>query len=342
MPYSTLKDLPAPLEGKTGWPWTEECISLPEKMSNGQPWPKISIVTPSYNSEQFIEETIRSVLLQGYPALEYFIFDGGSHDNTKDVIKKYEKWLTGWESVADRGQSNAINKGLKKSAGQILAYINSDDYYLPVAFRDVAEAFIKCPETDLLHGKCWFVNEKGFKIGEQFVNISHVDEILDIWEVWSKKKYFVQPEVFFSRRAFERIGLLREDLNIVFDYEYWLRIINTGGIVLGIDKDLACFRFTANQKTAKKDESVNELLMLLRCLLWDKAIHLSYRKRLELQGKLLYQTIFLKQVEESITGKERKFLRWYKSFFVVLLHPKIMLDPHFKNRIVLWLKGIFR
>ena len=114
-----LSELPSSPPGKIGWPWTEESSQLPEKMSDGSPWPRISIVTPSYNQGQFIEETIRSVLLQGYPNVEYIIIDGGSTDNSLEIIKKYEPWLAYWVSEPDRGQSHALNKGIQKATGDI-------------------------------------------------------------------------------------------------------------------------------------------------------------------------------------------------------------------------------
>ena len=110
----SLRELPTPPPGKTGWPWTEESAQLPEQMPDGSVWPRISIVTPSFNQAAFVEETIRSVLLQGYPSLEYFIIDGASSDSSVELIKKYERWLTGWVSERDRGQSHAINKGFAR------------------------------------------------------------------------------------------------------------------------------------------------------------------------------------------------------------------------------------
>jgi cellulose synthase/poly-beta-1,6-N-acetylglucosamine synthase-like glycosyltransferase len=105
----TLSDLPPPPPQKTGWPWTEESLQLPDLMPNGSEWPQISIVTPNYNYGQFIEETIRSVLLQGYPNLEYIIIDGASTDNSSEIVQRYESWLSYWISEEDKGQSDAIN-----------------------------------------------------------------------------------------------------------------------------------------------------------------------------------------------------------------------------------------
>jgi len=142
VPYSAqglLSSLPPPPDGYTGWPWTEETPPLPPIMLDGKPWPKISIVTPSYNQGQFIEETIRSILLQNYPNLEYIIIDGASTDNSVDIIKKYERWITYWVTEKDRGQAQAINKGIYRASGDIFNWINSDDLLLPKVLRLVAE-----------------------------------------------------------------------------------------------------------------------------------------------------------------------------------------------------------
>src|SRR5262249_28017307 len=110
-----LSDLPRPLRDKTGWPWTVESAPAAERLPNGAAWPKISIVTPSYNQGQFIEETIRSVLLQRYPNLEYIVTDGGSKDNTLDILRKYEHFIDFWTSTPDKGQADAINKGFARA-----------------------------------------------------------------------------------------------------------------------------------------------------------------------------------------------------------------------------------
>jgi glycosyltransferase involved in cell wall biosynthesis len=139
----TLAELPPPPPGKSGWPWTVETLQLAEIMPDGKPWPGISIVTPSFDQGRFIEETIRSVLLQGYPNLEYIIIDGGSSDNSVEIIKKYQPWLKYWISESDRGQAHAINKGFEYATGEIGAYINSDDFYLNSVFSHLAETFSK-------------------------------------------------------------------------------------------------------------------------------------------------------------------------------------------------------
>lgn len=162
----TLTDLPSPPPGKTGWPWTNESLPLPPTMPDGTAWPRVSIVTPSYNQGQFIEETIRSVLLQGYPNLEYIIMDGASTDCSVEIIRKYEPWLAYWVSEKDKGQTVAINKGWHHSTGEVLAYLNSDDTLEPDAVVRAVTALEQDSQSDFVFGSCNLIDHssKRFRV----------------------------------------------------------------------------------------------------------------------------------------------------------------------------------
>lgn len=301
-------------------------------MLNADCCPRISIITPSFNQGHFIEETIESVLSQNYPNLEYIIIDGGSTDNTVEIIKKYESQVTFWVSERDRGQTHAINKGIAKATGDILAYLNSDDYYLLGTLHKVAEYFCKFPQTDLLHGRCRYVNEQGEKIGEQFGNIRSFGEMIDLWGVWWQQQQFVQPEVFWSKRITNQIGLFREDLHYVMDYEYWCRILQADGVVGRLDSELSCFRFTTTQKSNHSETVADELLQVVQPWLWSDRTQLLLKDRLKLQGQWLYQAVLLKQIERSVQNGDRRLLRWLKSALIVFRHPQILLIPGFQER----------
>src|ERR1041385_5182473 len=152
----TLQELPPPPQGKKGWPWTVESPQY-DAGTDTTKWPLISVVTPSYNQESFIEETIRSVLLQGYPALEYIVIDGGSTDNSASIIRKYEKWIHHWVSERDRGQADAIQKGLALVNGPVSAYLNSDDIYMPGTLNRVGARFAR-QETDVVYGNLYLID----------------------------------------------------------------------------------------------------------------------------------------------------------------------------------------
>lgn len=303
-------------------------------------FPRISIITPSYNQGHFIEETIRSVLLQGYPNIEYIIIDGGSTDNTVEIIKKYENAISYWVTESDNGQTHAINKGLAKATGDIIAYLNSDDYYLPGTLFKVAEHFRQFPEADLMHGICRYVNEEGEKIGEQFGHIEQLEEILDLWNVWWKQRQFVQPEVFWTKRITEKVGLFKEELNFVMDYDYWCRIIESGGLVKRIDCELSCFRFTDHQKSNQSVKVADELLQVVQAILWSDSTKITLQKRWSLQGNWLYQTVFLKQVEMSLIEKDHKLTRYIKLFKIILTYPHILFSSGFYQRIKSILKKV--
>lgn len=226
---------------KRSWPWTEETPPMPSTMPDGSPWPKISIVTPSFNQAQYLEETIRSVLLQGYPNIEYIIIDGGSTDGSVEIIKKYEPWLAYWVSEPDRGQSQAINKGFGRSTGEIMAWINSDDYYAPGAFKTVAEAFAQ-NNTEWLAGNCYTLEMNGQLKpgrGKPQPSIEH----------WLVTCLYAQPGIFWKREIWKKTKKIDEALHFSFDYELWLQFVHYQPFAYWIDAHLAFFRLQPLSKT---------------------------------------------------------------------------------------------
>jgi len=231
---------------------------LPSEMQNGSPWPKISIVTPSYNQGRFLEETIRSVLLQGYPNLEYIIIDGGSTDNSVDIIKKYEPWITSWISEKDRGQSHAINKGFKLATGDIYAWINSDDYYLEGAFQVVAEAFVGLQQNAILLGYGDVVDKDGAFLDTRKVERIDWEALLN-WE----ENWFLQQACFWPSVCWEAVGGLNEDLELLMDYDLWFRFLKRYPFVYK-DKPLGALRYYDDTKSyRKRSRSVAERAVVL-------------------------------------------------------------------------------
>lgn len=295
-------------------------------------YPKISIVTPSFNQAKYIRETIESVLSQGYPNLEYIIIDGGSTDGSVDIIREYARQLKYWVSEKDHGQTHAINKGMMHATGEIRAYLNSDDYYLSGAFDAVREQFLSDPETDLLHGHCRIVDEAGGKLGEHCGSIVHYDEIIDPWSVWWNRRQYVQPEVFWSKRIAERVGPFREDLHYVMDYEYWLRILKAGGKVNRVDRELTAFRRTPVQKSAHAQAVSDELLGVVRRELWDESAAISTPERERLQGEWLYQKVFCPEANLSVSRGDSLLRRWAQLSWLALRHPQLFRVPAFRRR----------
>jgi len=193
--------------------------------------PKLTIVTPSLNQGRFIERTIRSVLDQGYPNIEYVIVDGGSTDETVEVIRRYEDQLAWWVSEPDEGQSHAINKGIEGTSGEIVAYINSDDYYLPGSFETAIAAFersdagwVAGAALDLLEG------DPPVELGVwQPRPPAAIEGPLAGRQWWVLAPWHVpQPSVFWRREMFERYGRFRQDLSNVFDAELMVRLAIAG------------------------------------------------------------------------------------------------------------------
>ncbi|MBI5296374.1 MAG: glycosyltransferase [Chloroflexi bacterium] len=249
MSNSRIMRLPAAVPGKTGWPWIEEAPFLPETMPNGMPWPRISVVTPTYNQGHFIEETIRSILLQGYPNLEYIIMDGGSTDNTVEIIKKYEPWLTYWVSEKDRGQSHAINKGWAMSTGEIIAYFNSDDMYSPGAFEKAAITLSGDPSLSAVVGRINYVDISSRHLATSVLPYAPIDGPCDLTLFDPDLWFLPQPGSFWARAALEKAGLyVRENLHYTMDRELFYRTCKVGRIA-PFDGALASFRNHGQNKS---------------------------------------------------------------------------------------------
>jgi len=193
---------------------------LPEEMEGGGRWPRISIVTPSYNQGGFIEQAIRSVLLQGYPNLEYFVVDGGSTDGAVEVIGRYERWITWWVSEADRGQSHAINKGFARATGEIFAWLNSDDYYLPGALEAVGRSYVARGSGVGIVGGGLMVSERGRALGRVQPGPLDFESVLR----WKEPCIF-QPSCFFPGRYFRAVGGLDENRRYAMDIDLWLKLL---------------------------------------------------------------------------------------------------------------------
>ena len=243
------------------WPWNFEAPELPDVMPSGRPWPKISIVTVSFNHGHFIEETIRSVLGQGYPNLEYIVIDGGSTDQTVSILKRYDNEIAYWISEPDKGQSNALNKGFQRATGEIVAWLNSDDRYLPHTLARVAMAF-DTYHTDMVVGGCQLVQDyrlepfrthrSRFPVGE--VVPLPLEDLLDIENCWHQGHFFYQPEVFWTRDLWQRSGgHLDEALFYSMDYDLWVRMAQQNATVVHSPDALALYRVHSDQKTFGDD-----------------------------------------------------------------------------------------
>lgn len=220
---SSFEALPTPPANRLGWPWT---VGRP-RGSIADELPRITIVTPSYNQAQFLEQTLRSVLLQGYPNLEYFVFDGGSQDGSVEILELYSEHLTYWQSEPDRGQAHAINMGLERGSGEIFGFLNSDDLLLPGALLRVAGVFREHPAAAAWVGACYRVDPDGRLLSVVRPRGLVAESIAE----WGGKGFFYQPSCFFSAAAWRKTGPLDEELRYAFDVDLWIRLAEGGPFV---------------------------------------------------------------------------------------------------------------
>lgn len=214
--------------------------------------PRISIITPSLNQGNFIEETIQSVLEQGYPNLDYMIIDGGSTDGTLEILKKYERWLC-WISEPDRGQAHAINKGLRIATGEVIAFLNSDDLYQPGALFQVGNFFADHRDASWVTGKCHIIDCNKHEIRKIVTWYKNFWLLVKSYNVLLVIDYISQPATFWRRAIMDEVGFFDETLYYTLDYDYSLRVGKNNRLWV-INDYLASFRVHPSSKTTCSTE----------------------------------------------------------------------------------------
>jgi glycosyltransferase involved in cell wall biosynthesis len=236
--------------------------------------PLVSIVTPSYNQAQYLEQTIQSVLQQDYPRLEYFVVDGASTDGSVEIIKKYADRLAWWVSEADKGQAEAINKGLRRARGEIVAWLNSDDLYLPGAIALVVTAFSTHPEAGLVYGDALSIDETDRPFNLMKQGNWGLEDLLAF-------RILTQPAVFMRRSVLEQAGYLDWSYHMLLDHQLWIRMARLSKMTY-VPHILAAARFHAQAKNvARPEEFSNEAYRLVEWIKKepDLALLLSHNEK---------------------------------------------------------------
>lgn len=251
------------------------------------------MVTPSYNQAAFIEETIQSVLSQGYENLEYLVLDGGSQDGSREIIARYADHLDHWRSEPDDGQAAAIREGFASASGEILAWLNSDDVLAPGALHRVAEAWDDAGRDVIVVGGCLLFGEMGsgrvhhpsFQTSFNQPQRMPVPEIFDMLRHWFPGEYFYQPEVFFPRSVYEDVGGVDQSLYYVMDFDLWARFALAGTEVVVVPETLAHYREHGAQKTDDRQALYREMVETANRYLDAADIHPSRRRAIKLTNR---------------------------------------------------------
>jgi glycosyltransferase involved in cell wall biosynthesis len=238
----TVGQLPPPPPGKRGWPWTEGSAAIEERARAA--WPRVSVIVPSFQQGPFIEETIRSVLLQGYPDLELIINDGGSTDETVPILRKYDRWIASWVSEKDGGQSAAVNAGWRRATGALLSWLNSDDLVMEGWLARAVPPMVADPGLDCTYGQVKVMDVDSRPL---FIYPDVVPSIETVVVDW--KMPFAHMGYLMRRECLERVGYLSESVHFCMDVDYCLRLLLKGCRFAAVPGDNGRFRLHEQGKT---------------------------------------------------------------------------------------------
>jgi len=302
--------------------------------------PLVSIVTPSYNQADFLEQTIQSVLGQDYPRIEYIIIDGGSTDGSVDIIRKYQNYLTYWESKPDRGQAHAINKGLSRARGNILGWLNSDDVLLPDTTSRAVEYLSANEDVDVVYGRLNRIDSQGNLVPTPTLP----KDVLEFNEKTAIGECIVnQPGSFWRWRIMDKVGLLNEDLNYALDYEFWVRMVLAGAKFRRLPEPVANFRLSDHSKTVGQTaEAALERLAVLDRFVSDPALPeklgvspVELKLQAEKGRALTSLYVFWGQCKRGQYAEALKWLVRAVSFYPPILFqqrwPKLLMSSIFRR-----------
>jgi glycosyltransferase involved in cell wall biosynthesis len=272
--------------------------------------PLVSIITPSYNQAEFLEETIQSVLNQDYPNIEYLIVDGGSQDGSQEIIQKYANRFAWWVSEKDAGQTDAINKGFQRVRGEILAWINSDDTYNPGAISEAVSFLLSHPEAGMVYGDANLIDETGQVIGRFPARQT------DLRRLRRGYVHIPQQTAFFRKELWDKAGPLDPSFYFAMDYDLWIRLAKQAPL-LYYPHCWANFRLHGSGKSVISDN---------RC--WPEMLRVHYR-----EGGHAFSPIFFKAKIRPLiySWLPLRIRLWLRRVLILVIFLSVfpLLDKHF-------------
>jgi len=297
-------------------------------------YPTVSIVTPSFNQGEFIEQTILSILNQSYTKIEYIMIDGESKDNTLDIISQYREKISYFISEPDNGQSHAINKGLKISRGEIVGWLNSDDILLPNSIESIVREFINDLSVGVVYGHNLRMNRNGKIIPTPLLEKDRLNFGIDYI---LHDPLVNQPGSFWRRTIMNKAGWLDETLSFAMDYEYWIRLAILGIKFKRLDRSLAIYRLNPNSKTStKSSEMAFEQVRVLEDLQkYNDFADLLGENQIEIQKKInkVKANAFLKASYGKL--KQKKIIdsiKWFTK--AISLDPTVIFQDKWKSLLI--------